>query len=163
DPANSPHDVDVTASLVVQARILPILDGFDELPERVLPTAVCETNRVLTQGAPLVVVSRKGGYRSAVDRSAQLAGQPMVVEIGPADVNAVTGYLLAGSREEQARWQPVVKHMRTRPRSLVARVLSSPLMCAMASKAYHDPATRPHELLTFRRRVDLEQHLISAF
>ena len=163
DPTGSPHDAKIVAALLVRQDVLPILDGFDELPKAKLDAAVIAINQILAQGGSLVLLSRPDTYLEAVSQAERLAGHPLVIKIEPAEAGEVAAYLLAGSAEEQARWRPVVKRLTTQPDSVLAQALGSPLMVAMASSAYRDPAADPTELLAFRRTGDLEEHLLGAF
>nr|WP_248296169.1 NACHT domain-containing protein [Streptomyces sp. S1D4-11] len=54
-------------ALLDQRLIIPLLDGFDELPPHTRAVALDAVNRALPPGTPLVLTSRTAEYRAAVD------------------------------------------------------------------------------------------------
>ena len=56
----------VAAALITQRRILPVLDGLDELPARVRPDALAALNAATTADDPLILTCRTAEYEAAI-------------------------------------------------------------------------------------------------
>ncbi len=152
--------------LVTEGRILPILDGLDETPPALHAAAIDALDRVVAGGRPLVVTCRTAEYEDAVGQGSAILAGAAVVELEPVDVDEAVAFLTARLRSGDARWQPVVEHLRRQPAGPLARALSTPLMVDLARTAYARPATEPAELLDparFPERAAIEDHLLDAF
>ncbi|MDH6583496.1 hypothetical protein M2161_002602 [Streptomyces sp. SAI-133] len=175
-PAPEPHRRLTLARLLLDRRlILPVLDGFDELPADLAATALHRIAQALPPGCGVVLSSRPAEYRAALRprtgvpaRLAGLAG----IHLEPLDRADVAAYLLhdAGGPHAPAarRWAPVVRALRTD--TPVARALSSPLMVSLARTAYnprpdegHTVLPDPAGLVWLRDRTAVEHHLLDAF
>jgi hypothetical protein len=175
-PAPEPYGRLTLARMLLDRRlILPVLDGFDELPAEVAATALHGIARALPPGRELVLSSRPAEYRAALRprtgvpaRLAGLAG----IHLEPLDRGDVAAYLLhdaGGPRAPAAhRWTPVVRALRTD--TPVARALTSPLMVSLARTVYnprpddgYDVLPDPADLVWLRDRTAVEHHLLDAF
>jgi hypothetical protein len=67
--------------LVLSGRVLPVVDGLDELPEALHVTAVDELDLALADGMPLVVTCRGKEFGDAVHDSGRVLGTAAVVEL----------------------------------------------------------------------------------
>src|SRR6202043_4191470 len=56
----------LAAALLAAGLILPVLDGFDEIPEHVRGPAISRINNALRPGEQVVVTCRTEQYRDAV-------------------------------------------------------------------------------------------------
>ncbi|MES5822421.1 NACHT domain-containing protein [Streptomyces sp. RG80] len=131
------------AALLLERRlVLPVLDGFDELPAAVGASALHGINEALPYGCGMVLSSRPAEYRSALRPRdgvpARLAGMAGI-RLLPLGTEDVARYLLrdaggAGTRAG-ARWRPVIEALSTR--APVARALTSPLMVSLARVVYN--------------------------
>ncbi|GAA0588933.1 hypothetical protein GCM10010172_87390 [Paractinoplanes ferrugineus] len=148
--------------LIEHRRIMPVLDGLDELPPGSRAEAVRQIDEYGLLGNHLVVTSRGLEYEEAVNAGGVLLTTAAVVEIGPVAPDVAISYL---SYPELRRplWEPVFDRLRTDPDAPIAQVLSSPLMIALARSAYRRDPHRPAELLTFDRRQPLARRLFDVF
>ena len=153
-----------------------VLDGLDEIPDNLLRSAISEINNALRPGEGVVLSSRAGQYRQAVDpsdtRSVRLRGASGVElsDLDPADGGA---YLMrdAGTLTAAARWHPVLDTLGTG--APVAMTFRTPLMVGLARTIYNPRPDEPVALLPdpaelcdrgrFVNRIAIERHLFDAF
>ncbi|WP_344930389.1 NACHT domain-containing protein [Saccharopolyspora gregorii] len=154
------------AALVADEWVLPVLDGFDEIPERYRRGAVREISRLVS---PVVVTSRRDEYADAV-RQDWVRGAA-VIELDDLRPNEVARHLRRSSGQARAaEWAAVFEHVRTEPDAAESRnlaaALTTPLLVTLA-RLNHDDADRdPAELLDadrFRSAEQLEEHLLSVY
>jgi hypothetical protein len=175
-------DLSRARALLDRQFVLPVLDGLDEIPAAVRPSAIDQINAALDTGDRLVVASRTKDYpmaaRPADGRTKTVPGAAAVVLRG-LDHKAVKAYLVrAGDAESEARWEPVLAALDTPARdggpSPVAKAFRTPLAVSLARAIYNprpgeQPAAsppRPAELCDTNRfptRKDIERHLFGAF
>ncbi|WP_275559473.1 NACHT domain-containing protein [Streptomyces sp. 5-6(2022)] len=171
----------VAHQLITSGLVLPVLDGFDELPARVRVTALRQLRDSLRGTGPLILTSRSAAFTTAVEEGdVRLAGMA-AVELRPLDVADVRAYLPRSARPRTAKgpreastgtkWDPVLAPLADERDDahevrLLRAVLRTPLMVSLARAAYSDTTADPAELLTpgrFHTAHDLERHLFSAF
>jgi hypothetical protein len=162
-----------------QRMLLPILDGLDELPERVWSRAVTRLNDALLPLQALVLSSRLAAYRLAVAPADPAATLPVRLwgaagiclrPLAPEDVRA---YLRrdAASPAAAARWNPVLATLGSS--TPVAQALTTPLLVALARTIYNprpgehagvlpDPAALC-DSTRFPTRAAIQEHLFDAF
>ncbi|GGY87591.1 NACHT domain-containing protein [Streptomyces poonensis] len=146
-------------------RVMPVLDGLDELAPSLRTAAIAQLNRSLADNEPLVVTSRADEYEAA------LAGRPLtgaaVIELQHLSVSETCAYLrLAVRPGRDGIWRDVVTRLAEEPHGRLASALSTPLMVSLARTAYGETGADPAELLDERRfatREQIEQHLLDAF
>ncbi|WP_078559565.1 NACHT domain-containing protein [Streptomyces sp. PRh5] len=141
---------DHARALLEHRLILPVLDGFDEIPEPFRAMALDSINAALPLGQPLVLSSRVTEYG---DTLAPARGVPVklsgatAVELRPLDAPDIADYLKrdAGGQDTTAaaRWDPVIRLLGTD--APVARTLTTPLMLFLARTVYNP---RPGEEAT---------------
>jgi transcriptional regulator with XRE-family HTH domain len=158
-------------ALVDADRILPVLDGFDEIAEGLRAEALQALNTTML---PLVLTSRRGEYTEAVHANRPLAGAA-ALELADLDAADLADYLprtaaTTGPDGTHAAWGDVLAELpdgRTGARDVVLRVLTTPLMVSLARAVYSDTGGRdPVELLDTTRFPDepsLEEHLLAGF
>ena len=153
----------IAQELVRAGKILPVLDGLDEIPYRWRPLAVEELNRSLDDGTPVVVTCRTDEFDDAIARG-DVITRAAVVELQPLDLPTAIAYLRettpAGRRAD--RWEPVFARLRAHPDASPAVVLRTPLMVALARTIYGDSPADPRELLddAYLDAGTLEGHLL---
>ncbi|MFI7065927.1 NACHT domain-containing protein [Kribbella sp. NPDC050124] len=150
----------IAERLVSDRRVLPVLDGLDELPGVLHPNAMDALDAFAATARPMVVTCRLGEYARAVDRG-RILSQAAVVELEPVDVEDAIRYV--SEPVHDARWDPVFERLREQPDGQLAQVLSSPLMVALARTAYQDPASDPGELLSLATELLVSDRLMDAF
>ena len=138
------------ARLVRDRRVLPVVDGLDEMdvagePERAR-AAVAALNSFMQgrERAAVVVTCRREEYqalRPGVDKATH-------IEMVPLDGRESAGYLanqLRGTEEKQA-WEPVLTCLRADPGGLLAAQLATPWRLTLALTVFRDGGS-PAELL----------------
>lgn len=165
--APGPDGSTLAAALVETGRILPVLDGFDEIAEGQRRPALAALNATALK---LLVTSRVDEYRAAVESTDVLtsAGAVVLTDLTPADL---AGYLPRTTRKGGhgggTVWEPVLTEVRDHPDGDLAAVLTTPLMVGLARTIYSDtPDHDPAELLDVDRygtRDAIERHLLASF
>ncbi|MEU3923283.1 NACHT domain-containing protein [Streptomyces sp. NPDC029004] len=160
--------------LISRHEILPVLDGFDELPAALRAEALAAVSRTLGVRQPVVISSRAGEYRATGVRLEGAAA----IELRAVDPHEAAAFLRRGASEPlsgtNSRWHPVEAQFGTP--SPVGRALSTPLGLFLARTLYsprpgtslpHSSAAPvPSELLEagrFPSRQAVDQHLLSGF
>ncbi|MGP3973029.1 NACHT domain-containing protein [Streptomyces sp. 8N114] len=163
---------ELALDLIESGRLLPVLDGFDELPEPVRADALSELRRSLAAPARCVLTSRVAEYTRAV-RDA--GGLPLpgaaAVRLCPLTAQDLAAYLPRTSGRTDTTWRPVLRQLAdpadtAREVRVLRAVLSTPLMVALARVAYSGTGADPAELLgagRFTIRQAVERHLYDAF
>lgn len=154
---NHPVDAGVVRRLAREGLLLPVLDGLDELPA-VWHGKALERLERWTADRPLVVTCRSAEY----ERAGVVLSRAAVVEIEPVDVARVVAFL-SEPPPARARWAPVLRHLEDEPGSVLAGVLSTPLMVSIARAAYRQPGTDPAGLLALPTRKAVVRTLFDAF
>ena len=162
-------------ALLASGLILPILDGFDEIPGGVLGSAISQINDALRPGEQLVVTCRSQQYRDAVRPrggiEVTLRGAA-AVQLRPLDADTVRDYLCddAAGPVAKARWKPVLdvlgteapagRHEKCREPVGLARVIDNPRPGELTGER-RDPAELCNPALA--DRVAVESLLFDAF
>lgn len=150
----------VAERLAADRRLLPILDGLDELPPWLHPKAMEALDTYAAMARPLVVTCRLDEYVRAVERGRVLS-QAAVVELGEVYLEDAIRYL--SEPVHDARWNAVFDHLRAKPDGHLAKVFGSPLMVSLARSAYLDPSSDPAELLSLATEQAITGRLMNAF
>ncbi|NGO81902.1 NACHT domain-containing protein [Streptomyces sp. YC504] len=122
---------DLAQAMLDAELILPLLDGFDELPTAVHAVALDAINQYLSAARPLVLAARTAAYRATLDRPGTLVRLNAAAGISllPLTRDQSAAYLRrnAGHPDSPAaaRWDTVIYHLGTR--TPVAQALSTPL------------------------------------
>ena len=134
------------AALLTSGLILPILDGLDEISERVRGPAISRINDALRPGERIVVTCRSDEYREAVRPEAGVEvtlRAAAAVQLRPLEADDIRRYLSddAAGPVAKARWGPVFAELGTE--APAGQALSTPLMVGLARSIYNP---RPGEL-----------------
>jgi len=170
-PADGPRTLG--RALLDTGFVLPVLDGFDELPRAVYGETVRRINSELDGDLPLLLTSRTEAWAAAV-RARDVLTAAEVVELLPLDADQTGAYLERTARPGRSEdghretvWTPVLQRLalaqESHPLNVVLRV---PLMVALARTVYGDTSRDPAELLDparFPASEDIEEHLLDAF
>ncbi len=162
--------------LVATGRILPVVDGLDEMPAPLRTRAVWRLNTELDAGAPLLLTCRSAVYAEIVEAGDVLTSAA-VVELQPLGFEEAARFLVRTARPVRGpggaratAWDAVLEQVRRDPDAPASRrlrqVLGLPLMVAMARAVYGDTGADPAELLhrgDLATPAALERHLLDAF
>lgn len=175
--AAAPGGATLAAVLVDTGRILPVLDGFDEIAQGLHRPAL-ETLNSLSM--PLLLTSRFEEYERAVT-TVDVLTSAAVVELTDLTADDLGGYLPRTARRLAATegggtataWDSVINALRHHdtarpsPATGLASVLTTPLMVSLARTVYSDSRDRdPTELLDdtrFPTPQHIEEHLLDSF
>ncbi|MFE2541735.1 NACHT domain-containing protein [Actinacidiphila glaucinigra] len=165
---------DLAQAMLDAGRILPMLDGFDELPSALRVRALDALNRAVPAKQPLVLASRAVPYRTALTRpgtTLRLSGAA-AIQLLPLAADVAATYLRrdAGGMYSLAarRWDAVSDLLGTT--TPVGRALSTPLGLFLARTIYNhrsQTSGTPHpdelcDTAAFPTRAAVDAHLFSA-
>ncbi|MFJ9407300.1 helix-turn-helix domain-containing protein [Streptomyces sp. NPDC101393] len=171
--APGPGGPSLAAALVETGRVLPVLDGFDEIADGLRRPALEALNATTL---PLLLTSRPAEYAAAVAETDVLTSAA-AVELTDLTVSDLADYLPRTTRKARGgalpatAWDPVLSELREQPLSAagahLAAVLTTPLMVTLARAVYSDtPGNDPAALLDTQRfhgPEQLEDHLLDNF
>jgi hypothetical protein len=153
----------LAAELLATSRVLPILDGFDEIADdlRLLALEALDA----TDG-PLVLTSRSKEYADAVKAKGALTSAA-AIELDDLALADLAGYLPRTTTGSTPIWEPVLDRLRNDPAAAVLRqVLTTPLMVFLARAIYSGPGGDPGEMIDderFDTQQALADHLLATF
>ncbi|MGW8742707.1 NACHT domain-containing protein [Streptomyces sp. NPDC055794] len=152
--------------LITEHRLVPLLDGLDEVPPSRRTAVLAALNDTLPTNAPLVLTCRTDDYAHAVQEGAPLT-HAAVLEPVPLRVHAVLAALrLSAPPERRHTWDALAERLTRNPHSPAAHVLTSPLMATLTRSVYASSDRDPVELTDsrrFRNASAIEHHLLDAF
>lgn len=138
----------VCRALVEERRILPVLDGLDELPASVRPQVIAALNMRATAGDELILTCRTAEYMDAVAAAhADVLTAAAVIEPSPLSADDVAAYLSACLKPHPpGHWTAFLKGIAERPDGPVARALTNPLYLSLFRLVYVDTGADPTSL-----------------
>ncbi|MFF2806030.1 NACHT domain-containing protein [Streptomyces sp. NPDC058000] len=149
--------------LVTAGRVLPVLDGLDEIAPAHRAAALPEIDRAFDGADPIVLTCRAREFREVVADGSGVT-QALVVEAEPVPLPAVTDFLGAFEGGPPAdRWRAVLTELSRRPG--MTAVLSNPLMVTLLRSQYGRGGTDADTLLNeddFPDAATLERHLLDG-
>lgn len=159
-PAADEHE-DVLQRLLDDGRILPVLDGMDEIRVELRSEAI---TLIKGSGLPrLILTCRADEYEHAVVEGLDVLPDTATVELEPVEPADAIDFIPQGmNRRQRERWQPVLDDLAQRPDGPLAQAFSTPLMVSLALDVYRKRATGPEELAGFATRTGVETHLLDA-
>ncbi|MER6442179.1 NACHT domain-containing protein [Streptomyces sp. NPDC001185] len=164
-------------TLVNSYRVLPVLDGLDEMDTDATPAGRRRAARALehlnayqapTGIAPVVLTCRTTQYEdlAGLDLRMREAARIQLDDVTPGQA---TAYLTARSTSP-GRWQPVIDTFTTAPGGTLARSLATPWRLNLAATAYEErhPDTlaylrEPDHLLTLASPSAVRDHLLARY
>ena len=160
-----------TVCLELAERVLPVLDGLDEMPRERQAAALTALHEATLTDDPLVLTCRSKEFveanaKFAASTRARRFPATLMVSLQPLQVQAAVDYLLDAARDaEPTRWAPVTAELLSHQSGPLATVLTRPLMLFLARTVYADVTANPGELLEdqFREAKQVEAHLLDAF
>lgn len=175
-------DADLATRLVTARRVLPVLDGLDEMDASTyLPNRAAELARALNHFSfgelpPFILTSRRDCFNELTKPSSEYDPVPIqhatVVELEPLRMTDVVAYLKHRFHDPVARhrihprWRPIVAALRPAGDTPLKQALSVPLYLFLLASAYRAETSNPAEILelsaTENIRDRLYQLLIAA-
>ncbi|MFJ1600512.1 NACHT domain-containing protein [Streptomyces sp. NPDC088261] len=163
--------------LVDEYRVLPVLDGLDEMDADTTPAGRRRATEALAQlnayqdpvgSAPVVLTCRTAQYDHLVARDVRMR-EAARVEIHSVDAAQAAAYLMARTTDPD-RWAPVLHVLTAEPAGPVATALSTPWQLNLAAAAFEQrhpdtlaPVSDPAELLAFTSPEAVHDHLLAAY
>ncbi|MFJ8106581.1 NACHT domain-containing protein [Streptomyces sp. NPDC096132] len=149
--------------LVLERRVLPVLDGLDELPAHRRAEVLDRLNAGLGGTGDAVLVSRTAEYER-LDQEGKGLRHATVIESLPLRPDEVADYLRrARPPARAAAWSRLLETLRREPSAPAAWALTSPLMVWLVRRSYERQPADPGELADRRRfptRAAVEAHLL---
>jgi NACHT domain len=158
------HGPGTVLALVEADRILPVLDGLDEMPGETRARAVDALNRTLTPDDALIITSRVIEYEEVTDQVGNWRAASILRAL-PVEASAARDYLLSASAARPGRWSQVLAVLSDDPAGPLAQALSTPLMIWLARRSYAAPDSDPAELAERKRfpdRTSVENRLLDG-
>ena len=156
---NAAFGKDAPARLFDRGRVLPVLDGLDEMPTAQIGAALRRIGDAGgRRGVPMVITCRTAVYETAARLFGSLPFADVVVLEG-ADPEDMIGYL-TGDAPDTDRWADVVESIRHEPTGPLAGALSTPLMASLARSVYAPESSQPSELCRLADAAAIEAHLL---
>ncbi|HEV2783005.1 MAG TPA: NACHT domain-containing protein [Actinophytocola sp.] len=157
----------VAEHMLTTGRIMPVLDGFDEISAGLRGDAINAINAGLRPGDRLLLTSRPEEYAVAVGEGDVLTAAA-VVRLEDLTIVDLSLYLRLTTRKidvhsGRTKWAPVLEHLHAEPGSPLAQVLSTPLMVALARAVFSDTKADPAELLGVTTPAEVEERLLAGF
>ncbi|HEX2133074.1 MAG TPA: hypothetical protein VHH15_16125 [Actinophytocola sp.] len=148
--------------LLAKHRILPVLDGLDEMADKRRGAALRALDADRGVAEPLVLTCRSAEFDLAN------AGGPIresqVVALLPLEDDAVAGYLLDSAPTDRlGQWEQVLDRLADHESDPLAEALRTPLMLSLTRTTYRDPGTDPAELLELDTSERVEARLLDEF
>ncbi|MFE6818619.1 NACHT domain-containing protein [Streptomyces sp. NPDC057677] len=104
----------VAHGLITSGRILPVLDGFDELPDATRTKALAQLCRSLLPAGRFVLTSRTAEFTDAVNAGELRIPKTAAVQLQPLELDELRAYLPRTSRERDdstTKWDRVLERM----------------------------------------------------
>ncbi|MER7080698.1 NACHT domain-containing protein [Saccharopolyspora kobensis] len=156
---------EIAQRIVTERRIMPVLDGLDEITAPRQAAALIALNRSLTSSDPIIITCRTEAYNYAI-QAGDVLRAATTVHAQPVSPNSVIDYLRSSTPPNRIRqWYPVFEHIKTWPNSPATLTLTTPLMVSLAKAVYAYSPIPPIELLDTRRfpdRSSIENHLLDS-
>ncbi|MGW9087303.1 NACHT domain-containing protein, partial [Streptomyces yangpuensis] len=97
------------AALIDENRVMPVLDGLDELPPALHARAVRAIDEAVAEGLPLLVTCRGDAYERTVRESGHYLTRAAVVELAPVEPPDAIAYLEESKVAGDHRWDGVFR------------------------------------------------------
>lgn len=155
---------DAAAALVRGGRILPILDGLDEIREADRPRVLAALDASLSMRDQFVLTSRTAEFEAATAASGRPLRGAVVIASAPLALRQVVDYLrIYLPVRLSPAWAKVLDALETNPQGPLAQALTSPFALSLLTQVYSERNADPSELCDSERfpsSVVIGDHLI---
>ncbi|MFF4519241.1 NACHT domain-containing protein [Streptomyces mirabilis] len=167
------YNLPVTAAqaLVVARRILPVLDGLDEMdtegdPHAATPRAIAAVEALNGYldgkvGAPFVLTCRSWRYQALVGAGDGIL-EAGCIRVSPVTAGQARSYLSDRPVRFSARWTELLDALGPRPDAAPVTWLSTPWRLTMVGTVYARGGN-PTELVGFAQQGVVDTHLLSLY
>ncbi|MFF4659146.1 NACHT domain-containing protein [Streptomyces sp. NPDC001381] len=158
--------------LLDEGLVLPVLDGFDEIPRESHARALSRLNAELDERLPVMLTCRDEDWGRALgEAGGDVLTAAEVIRLRPLDPETAREYLEStarpiGGTRPNGRPVTVWTAVLDAPTAPLTAVLRSPLMVALARTVYGDTSRDPSELTEpdrFPSATAVEGHLLDSF
>lgn len=147
---------DAAAALVRDRRVLPVLDGFDELPPATRQRAVDALGR-RTDDDAWIITSRQeefAGVGSA--RGSEVDATLTALPLSPVEAADYLRRMVG----DDTRWQPVLRALTGTPNGPLATAMRTPLTLWLVARTYVDRGAGPARLDAYADADAVRRHLL---
>jgi hypothetical protein len=139
---------DAPRALVRERRILPVLDGLDELPEHTRPRVIIALNEALAADDALILTCRTREYAAAVNApGGDVLTAGAVIEPSPLHPSEAAAYLARSlPPHPPGTWPALLTGLTAGARTPLTDALATPLALWLLRKVYVDTRTDPAAL-----------------
>jgi len=158
--------IEVPIHLIRQRKIMPVLDGLDEIPEKLRAEALNAIDRSTYTESPVIITCRTEDYTTTIQSARSPLAHTMVVEIDAVSCQDAITYLRESSPHSPERWNQLAQYLSTNPSSITAETLRSPLMVYLTRTMFESSDTEPLELSNqklFPSSIDIENYLLANY
>jgi NACHT domain len=151
-------------SLLAAGRVLPVVDGLDELTKVSEKDALRRINEALREGGPLVVTCRTDEFSVAME-DADVVTAAAVIEaeaVRLEDAEAFLRQAVPPHSPATSGWRALFLRARRAPDAGLAVALSNPLTVWLVRVAYADAGRDPGELADLADLAAIEDRLLGA-
>jgi len=122
--------------LLRSGRIVPILDGLDELLRPMLAQALVDLDSTLAGSRrSIVVTSRTQDYPAAIAQGGRRIRDAVTIELEPLTATEVIDYL-APTTDDREWWHPAITELSAAPDGALAMQLQRPLAAWLVRRVY---------------------------
>lgn len=149
---------------LAEGRIIPVLDGIDEMSHGAQQTILNSINR-MHGNLPLILTCRTSEFETLVHSGGSVLADAVIVELDDVRPHDAVDFI-SSTLPDVTRWQQVFQALLQADDSPLVKALSTPLMISLATAAYRSPLSRPAEMLDadrFSSADSLEKHLLRQF
>ena len=154
---------DAPGDLVARRKVLPVIDGLDDL--ELLPRAALlgALQRALGRDQPLMVTCRPEEYHQAIAKIGRAPHDMTAIELQPVTAADAAVFLECGvAGPDGPAWHQIAAEIRSRPDGPLARALASPLMASLVRSAYTGRAQAAAALTAHADAEEIENHILDT-
>ncbi|MBB5857543.1 NACHT domain-containing protein [Amycolatopsis umgeniensis] len=152
----------IASALITAKRILPVIDGLDEVPEAPQAGFCAALHGAALEELPLILTCRTDPDTDPVTVLPPLPVDAVLTMAPVKPARMLATLRVSASQSQRDSWDRVIAVVKNDPKGSMAETLSRPLMVAMAAQVYQREAPKrdPEELIT---AADPAEHILGAW